>query len=171
MQFDKVILVDDNDQQLGVMNKLKAHQLGLLHRAFSVFVFNSAGNLLLQRRSKSKYHSAGLWSNTCCSHPQPGHSTIHSAIVRLEQEMGIKTPIHSVHSFKYKVELNSELIEHEVDHVFTGIYDGSVKPDPNEVMDYKYLSVSELEEDLDSNPENYTAWFAEAYRGLAPTLV
>lgn len=156
---EKVILVDREDRELGVMPKLEAHEKGLLHRAFSVFIFNTEGELLLQKRAITKYHSAGLWSNTCCSHPRPGETTQAAAERRLLEEMGISCPIREVFSFTYHAPLENGLIEHEFDHVFMGISNTIPKPNPEEVSAWTFLSRDVVMAELQASPENYTAWF------------
>lgn len=155
---DSVVLVDKYDTERGLMSKLEAHQKGELHRAFSVFIFNSDGKLLLQQRASGKYHSGGLWSNTCCSHPLPGEKIAEGASRRLMEEMGISCGLRSVFSFIYHVKLDNDLIEHEYDHVLFGNFDGSPKINIEEVQNWKYMSLEELEKDMMSNPTNYTEW-------------
>lgn len=157
--MEHVILVDENDQQIGLMEKMEAHEKGLLHRAFSVFIFNDENQLLLQQRAKDKYHSGGLWTNTCCSHPREGESLLDAGKRRLHEEMGFSCPIETVFSFIYKAELDNNLIEHELDHVLIGNYNEVPKPNPDEVMDWKYVDLEWVVEDMKANPENYTAWF------------
>lgn len=157
MEF--VILVDEDDNQLGLMEKMEAHEKGLLHRAFSVFLFNSKGEMLLQQRAFSKYHSGGLWTNTCCSHPRDKEKTIAAAHRRLEEEMGFDCEIEKAFHFTYKSILDNDLTEHELDHVFIGQYEGEIKPNPEEVESYKYISISELTKDVAENSDNYTEWF------------
>jgi len=157
MEF--VILVDENDGQIGLMEKMEAHEKGLLHRAFSVFLFNSKGEMLLQQRAISKYHSGGLWTNTCCSHPREGEETITAAHRRLEEEMGFDCKIEKAFDFIYKSALDNELTEHELDHVFIGEYEGNIIPNPEEVEGYKYISISELTKDVAENSDDYTEWF------------
>ena len=157
--MEHVILVDENDQQIGLMEKMEAHEKGLLHRAFSVFIFNDENQLLLQQRAKDKYHSGGLWTNTCCSHPREGESLLDAVKRRLHEEMGFSCPIETVFSFIYKAELDNNLIEHELDHVLIGNYNEAPKPNPDEVMDWKYVDLEWVVEDMKANPENYTAWF------------
>lgn len=159
----QVILVNDQDEAIGTMEKMEAHQKGLLHRAFSVFIFNSKGEILLQQRAQDKYHSAGLWTNTCCSHPQPGENIIESAQKRLGEEMGFTTSLTKVFDFTYRASFENGLIEHEFDHVFTGKYDGEVNYNPIEVMNFSYRSLDEIRRSLQTEPENYTAWFRLAY--------
>src|ERR1035437_238790 len=141
MENKKVILVDENDVPRGTMEKMEAHRKGELHRAFSIFVFNSNGELLLQRRAVDKYHSGGLWTNTCCSHPQPGENLMESAQKRLNEEMGIECALEPVFHFIYKTKLNNELTEHELDHVFIGNYSDSPKINTQEAAEWKYMAI------------------------------
>jgi isopentenyl-diphosphate Delta-isomerase len=157
--MERVILVDESDTPLGTMEKMEAHEKGVLHRAFSVFIFNSNGEMLLQQRSFSKYHSGGLWTNTCCSHPREGETTIEAAHRRLQEEMGFDCEIEKAFDFIYKKELDKGLIEHEFDHVFTGGFEGEFRFNPNEVNAVVYKSVQEVLEEVAQNPENYTEWF------------
>jgi isopentenyl-diphosphate Delta-isomerase len=157
--MERVILVDENDAPLGTMEKMEAHEKGVLHRAFSVFIFNSNGEMLLQQRALSKYHSGGLWSNTCCSHPREGEATIEAAHRRLQEEMGFDCEIKKAFDFIYKKELDKGLIEHEFDHVFTGEFEGEFRFNPNEVNAVVYKSVQEVLGGVAQNPENYTEWF------------
>ena len=161
----EVILVDENDNEVGTGDKIKTHQEGKLHRAFSIFVFNSKGELLLQKRVKSKYHSGGLWTNTCCSHPRPGEHIEKAVHRRLREEMGFDCDLREVTNFTYKAELG-ELTEHEFDHVFIGFYDGEIRPDENEVDDFKFVTMDELRANIAKNPENYTAWFLIAMKNI-----
>ena len=156
---EMVVLVDEQDNECGVMPKLAAHEQGLLHRAFSVFIFNSRGELLLQQRAKDKYHSAGLWTNTCCSHPRPGEVVGDAANRRLKEEMGMVCSIHEQFSFVYKAHMENNLTEYEYDHVFTGISNKEPVPDAAEVAAWKYMTKSALLNDMEVNPEHYTAWF------------
>ena len=156
---EKVILVNEKDAQLGLMGKLEAHQKAVLHRAFSVFVFNKKGELLLQQRALDKYHSPGLWTNTCCSHPRHGESAEQAAHRRLVEEMGFDCPVKKVLEFTYRAELDKGMIEHEYDHLFIGQYDGEPDLNPEEVMDWKWMSIDELSQDIQSQPQNYTEWF------------
>lgn len=155
---DLLILVDENDNEVGVMDKLTAHQTAALHRAFSVFIFNSKGQLLLQQRADEKYHSAGLWSNTCCSHPIHGEEISETIARRLNEEMGMECKLEFKFSFIYKTELENGLTEHEFDHVYFGMTDDLPHLNPKEVKDCKYLSLEELENDINLNPSNYSAW-------------
>lgn len=154
-----VVLIDKNDQPLGLMEKQQAHHAGLLHRAFSVFVFNSKSELLIHQRAMSKYHSPGLWTNTCCSHPRENESYEQAAHRRLMEEMGFDCEIEEKFHFIYKAELEKGLFEHELDRVFTGFYEGEIDFNKEEVMDCKWISIDELKADMSRNPENYTVWF------------
>ncbi|MDQ3193257.1 MAG: isopentenyl-diphosphate Delta-isomerase [Bacteroidota bacterium] len=153
-----LILVDENDRQLGKQEKLLVHQLGLLHRAFSVFVFNTKGELLLQQRADEKYHSPGIWTNTCCSHPNDGEELKDAVNRRLIQEMGMSCKTQFAFSFIYKVKFENGLTENEYDHVFFGVTDDLPKPEKQEVKDWKYISLTSLETEINQNPENYSEW-------------
>jgi len=157
--MEHVILVDEHDNETGTMEKLEAHRKGLLHRAFSVLLFDGKGNILLQKRSGSKYHSSGLWTNTCCSHPLPGERMEEATRRRLNEEMGIDLQPVFAYSFIYKAALDNGLIEHELDHVFTGYYDGTPAINRDEVEDWKYVNLEWLKQDMAIHPEVYTAWF------------
>ena len=163
MELQQVILVDENDRQQGFMEKMMAHERGVLHRAFSVFIFNNRGEMLLQQRALNKYHSGGLWTNACCSHPQPEEATRNAAQRRLKEEMGFEVPLEKVFDFVYKTEFESGLSEHEFDHVFAGEYDAGVVFNRQEVMDCCYKSMPEIKESLDTHPQKYTAWFHLAF--------
>lgn len=163
MQIYEVILVNENDIEVGTMEKMEAHQKAVLHRAISVFILNSKGEWLLQQRTLDKYHSKGLWTNTCCSHPYPGETTEQAAKRRLSEEMGLNTELKNIFSFKYKQELENNLTEHEFDHVFIGFTNEQPTPHPDEVMAYKYVSFDNLKKDIDLHPENYTVWFKMIY--------
>ena len=163
MSIEKVILVDENDNQVGLMPKLEAHQKGLLHRAFSIFIFNSKYELLLQKRASSKYHSGGLWTNTCCSHPREGEDILDAAKRRLFEEMGIETSLRKVHDFIYKAELDNDLTEHEFDHVIYGIYNEDPIINKDEADDFKWIDMDSLNEDIKTNGNNYTIWFKIAF--------
>jgi isopentenyl-diphosphate delta-isomerase len=161
--MEKVILVNEQDEQLGVMEKIKAHETATLHRAFSVFIFSHTGEMLLQQRAASKYHSAGLWTNACCSHPRPGEETIAAAGRRLNEELGFKTELHKIFDFTYKADFSNGLTEHEFDHVYVGKYNGTITPDKKEVSNYTYKSLPEIESNLQLHPQKYTAWFHIAF--------
>lgn len=158
MAKKEVILVDEKDNEIRREEKIKAHREGRLHRAFSIFIFNSREELLLQKRAKSKYHSAGLWSNTCCSHPEPNCNLAKEAKRRLREEMGIKCGLKEIFSFVYKAKFG-DLIEYEFDHVFLGKFDGSPKPDKKEIGGWEWKNREELKKDIKENPKKYTAWF------------
>lgn len=157
--MEHVILVNENDQEVGTLEKLEAHQKGTLHRAFSVLLFNSKGKLLIQKRALSKYHSAGLWTNSCCSHPKPGESIEKAARRRLQEEMGIDVQPEYVYSFIYKANLDGGLVEHEFDHVLVGHFDGEPKINAHEVADWKFASLRELKDQVRDNPAAFTHWF------------
>ncbi|MDT7605404.1 MAG: isopentenyl-diphosphate Delta-isomerase [Acidobacteriota bacterium] len=155
--LEQVILVDEFDREVGVREKLEAHREGVLHRAFSVFVFDSTKRLLLQKRAATKYHSGGLWSNTCCGHPRPGEATAVAARRRLKEEMNFDCELREAFAFLYRAEVGA-LVEHEYDHVFVGVYDGEPVPDGAEVEDWKRVSLTDLRRDLRAKPERYTDW-------------
>jgi isopentenyl-diphosphate delta-isomerase len=161
--MEEVILVNEEDVQVGTMEKLEAHEKALLHRAFSVFVFNQRGEMLMQQRAIAKYHSGGLWTNACCSHPRPGEQTLQAAGRRLKEEMGFSTPLKKVFHFTYKASFDNGLTEHEYDHVFVGNFDGEIKPSVDEVENYCYKSLDEIDESLKTEPGKYTAWFHIAF--------
>jgi farnesyl-diphosphate farnesyltransferase len=156
---EKVVLVNHRDEAIGVEEKIRAHRLGALHRAFSVFVFNADGKLLLQKRTAVKYHSRGLWSNTCCGHPRPGETIEKAAQRRLSEEMGFDTELRQLFHFIYHARLEDSLIEHEVDHVFIGHFDGVPKANSTEVAEWKWMDLATLGDDLAKHPESYTYWF------------
>jgi isopentenyl-diphosphate delta-isomerase len=160
---EQVILVDVDDCEIGVMEKMEAHKQAVLHRAFSVFLFNPQGKMLLQQRALTKYHSAGLWTNTCCSHPRPGETLENAVTRRLIEEMGITTKVFKAFDFIYQAELPDNLNEYEFDHVFIGNYDADVRPNHLEVANFVYQSIEEVEANLQSHPEKYTVWFKIAF--------
>ena len=157
--MEKVILVDEQDRVIGSMEKMEAHKKGILHRAFSILIFSSKGEFLLQKRSMSKYHSGGLWTNTCCSHPTLDESVASAARKRLKFEMGIDLETQFAFKFIYRSELDRDLIEHELDYVFTGIFDGTPLINVDEVEDWKFIDMQSLLADLKNNPASYSAWF------------
>ncbi|UXP32137.1 isopentenyl-diphosphate Delta-isomerase [Reichenbachiella agarivorans] len=159
--MEEVVLVDHMDNEIGVAEKLSAHLDGSLHRAFSIFLFNSQGEMLIQRRASDKYHSSDLWSNTCCSHPRPNENLQAAAERRLYEELGMKTDLTWLLSFKYKISFDNGLIEHELDHVFVGTTDQEASLNPKEVSEVKYISPEDLKLDLAQNPDHYTFWFKE----------
>ena len=161
--MEEVILVDENDGQVGTMEKMEAHIKAVLHRAFSVFIFNHRGEMLLQQRAINKYHSGGLWTNACCSHPRPGEETMPAAERRLHEELGFSTKLDKIFDFTYNAPFDNGLTEYEFDHVFAGTFTGSISPDPREVKDYCFKSMSEIAESLAVHPKKYTAWFHLAF--------
>lgn len=165
-----VILVDEQDRELGLMEKIEAHEKALLHRAFSVFIFNEAGEMLLQQRAETKYHSGGLWTNACCSHPLPGEAVGDAALRRLQEEMGFTTPLTKAFDFVYKAAFDNGLTEHEFDHVFTGVYEGPIVPNATEVQAYCYKPVDAIKRDIVSAPQHYTEWFKIAFPKLEEYL-
>lgn len=157
--MEEVILVDENDQVLGTMEKIQAHREGLLHRAFSVLIFNDQGKMLIHKRASDKYHCGGLWTNACCSHPRLNEETIDAAKRRLIEEMGFTCDLKYVDSFIYKVDFENGLTEHEYDHMFIGKYNDPFQPNPEEVEDWKFLSINEIKKDIEKQPDLYTFWF------------
>ena len=154
-----IVCVDENDNEVGHIEKIDAHIKGILHRALSVFIFNEKNELLLQKRYSGKYHSPSLWTNTCCTHPNKNESTNSAAKRRLKEEMGFSCNLKEVFSFMYYIKFDNNLIEHEFDHVYFGRYSGKVNINPLEVEDYKWKSINDIKIDIDSNPEKYTYWF------------
>lgn len=157
--MDNVILVDEKDNVVGTMEKMEAHQKGVLHRAFSILIFNSKGELLLQKRSTKKYHSGGLWTNACCSHPTPEETMRNATRKRLKHEMGIELQPEFAYKFIYHTKLDKNLVEHELDHVFTGIFDGEPTINLDEVEDWKFMSIPSIRHEIKMQPELYSAWF------------
>ena len=158
---DQVILVDSQDQPIGTAEKLEAHETGQLHRAFSILIFNDQGQMMLQQRNEQKYHSGGLWTNTCCSHPRPDESTKTAAHRRLVDEMGFDCDLQHLFHFTYKVQLSDQLFEHELDHVFMGFYNQDPKPNPVEASNWKWMGLAELRESFQKQPEEYTYWMGK----------
>jgi isopentenyl-diphosphate Delta-isomerase len=163
MNEQEVVLVNERDEAIGTMKKMEAHEKGLLHRAFSVFIFDSKGRMLLQQRAAGKYHGAHLWTNACCSHPFPGEDVYKAAERRLREELGFEASLSEVFSFTYKAEVENNLVEHEFDHVFAGQYEGNIKPDPHEVSDFVYLDMSEIKTQIETEPLKFTSWFKIAF--------
>ncbi len=161
--FEEVILVNEQDNEIGRMEKMEAHEKAILHRAFSIFIFNSNQEMLLQQRALTKYHSAGLWTNACCSHPRPGETTINAAKRRLIEELGFSTNIQQVFHFTYKTTFDNGLTEHEFDHVFIGTYDQHISPNPDEVQSISFMHMDDILSSLASEPAKYTAWFQIAF--------
>lgn len=163
MKKEEVILVNEHDEVTGSMEKMEAHRKGLLHRAFSIFIFNGKGEMLLQQRAFSKYHSGGLWTNACCSHPQPGEETKDAVQRRLKEELGFETAVKKIFDFTYRAEFDNGLIEHEFDHVFAGEYEGELKVNSEEVNDFCYKEMKAIKQSLQTHPHKYTAWFHLAF--------
>ena len=156
--MEQVTLVDENDRVVGSEEKLRAHIEGKLHRAFSIFVFDAGGRILLQKRARTKYHSAGLWSNTCCGHPRPNESLRPAANRRLFEEMGFRCHLREAYKFRYRIALSNNLIEDEFDHVLVGTYNADPIPVPAEVESWKWLSLAGLREEIGANPEHFSYW-------------
>jgi isopentenyl-diphosphate Delta-isomerase len=163
MKEQEVVLVNERDEAIGTMKKMEAHEKGLLHRAFSVFIFDSKGRMLLQQRAAEKYHGAHLWTNACCSHPFPGEDVYKAAGRRLREELGFEASLSEVFSFTYKAEVENNLVEHEFDHVFAGQYEGNIKPDPHEVSDSVYIDMCEIKKQIETEPLKFTSWFKIAF--------
>jgi isopentenyl-diphosphate delta-isomerase len=161
MKEENIILVDEHDM------KMQVHREGKLHRSFSIFIFNSKGEMLLQQRAKTKYHSGTLWSNACCGHPRSGEETIPAGRRRLKEEFGFDCELTELLQFTYKVKLDNDLWEHEYDHTLKGVYDGKVQPNPEEIMDYKWVAKENLLADVQDNPAVYTEWFKIALDRIA----
>ncbi|MEM3154345.1 MAG: isopentenyl-diphosphate Delta-isomerase [Candidatus Woesearchaeota archaeon] len=156
---EQVILVDQEDNEIGIGEKLETHRQAKLHRAFSIFIFNSRKEMMLQLRAKNKYHGGGLWTNTCCGHPRPGETVEKAAKRRLKEEMGFECELTKMFDYIYKVSLDKSMNEHEFLHVFRGVYDGVPMLNPDEADDWKWMSVSDVKADIRKNPHNYTPWF------------
>jgi len=156
---EKVILVDENDLPIGEMDKLEAHQKNCLHRAFSIILWNDKNQMLIHQRAEGKYHSAGLWTNTCCSHPRPEELTLAAAHRRLHEEMGIATELKHAFYFVYQTDLENNLAEHELDHVFLGKFDGIPNVNPEEAQDFRWVSLEDVRSEIQTNPNQFTYWF------------
>lgn len=159
MKEEQVILVNENDEKIGLMPKMEAHEKGVLHRAFSVFIFNDKNELMLQQRALDKYHTPGLWANTCCSHQRDGETSIEAGKRRLMEEMGFTTELEERTTFIYKAPFDNGLTEHELDHIMVGQYNGKPKLNPEEVADYKWMALDDVRKDIKENPNKYTPWF------------
>ena len=164
--MERVVTVDTDDREIGAVEKMAAHREGILHRAFSIFVFDDAGRMLLQQRAQQKYHSGGLWTNTCCSHPRPGEPIAEAAHRRLREEMGFDCPLETAFSFIYRADLDHELTEHEYDHVLIGRYSGDPVPNAAEVDDWKWTPLPEVCAAVAERPETFTVWFRIALKEL-----
>ncbi len=169
MTEEQVILVDENDRETGTMGKMQAHREGKLHRAISVFIFNSEGKWLLQKRALSKYHSGGLWTNACCSHPRAGEETSTAAVRRLKEEMGLECELKFLFKFQYHAEVGNGLTEHELDHVFTGTTDSDPKADSHEASDWSFFTTEEVLTHLHETPERFTKWFQLIFERVKET--
>ncbi|MBL4662174.1 MAG: isopentenyl-diphosphate Delta-isomerase [Flavobacteriaceae bacterium] len=167
---EQVILVNENDEQIGLMPKMEAHEKGVLHRAFSVFIFDDDNQLLLQQRAFGKYHSPGLWTNTCCSHQRDGETSLEAGKRRLEEEMGFTTPLRETTTFIYKAPFDNGLTEHELDHILIGNYTESPCINKNEVASWKWMPLEEVKENIFIHPEKYTAWFKIIFEKFYQTL-
>jgi len=161
--MEEVILVTEDNEPIGRMEKMEAHRKGVLHRAFSVFIVNERNEMLLQQRAKTKYHSSGLWTNACCSHPRPGEETEAAALRRMYEELGFTTPVTKIFDFQYNAAFDNGLTEHEYDHVYFGEYTGKLNPNPGEVQDYCYKKMEEISNMIETHPHKFTAWFRIAF--------
>ncbi len=168
--MEEVILVNEKDEEIGMMEKMEAHRKAVLHRAFSIFIFNGKNELMLQRRALEKYHSPGLWSNTCCSHPRKGENVVAAGHRRLMEEMGFDCEIRQIFSFIYKAELDKGMTEHELDHVLIGKCESHPEINKEEVHDWKWISLFELDKDMSENPEDYTVWFKTIWNRVRKEL-
>lgn len=166
MAEEHVILVNEKDQEIGLMPKLEAHQKAVLHRAFSVFIFNSENELMLQQRASNKYHSPNLWTNTCCSHQRSGESNIQAGTRRLYEEMGFTTSLKEITSFIYKAPFDNGLTEHELDHIMVGYYNEDPVINSDEVEDWKWMKIEDIKKDISLNPDLYTAWFKIIFKNF-----
>ena len=167
---DLVMLVDPQDRVIGTAGKMQVHREALLHRACSVVLFNSRGEILLQRRNPEKYHSGGLWSNTCCTHPRPDEAPLTAAVRRLTEEMGLVCDLAPAFSFLYRADVDEGLVEHEFDHVFLGRVDADPLPDQREVSEWRWQAPALVRLELDRRPEAFTAWFAPLFDRLEVSL-
>lgn len=166
MAEEHVILVNEKDQEIGLMPKFEAHQKAVLHRAFSVFIFNSENELMLQKRASNKYHSPNLWTNTCCSHQRSGESNIQAGTRRLYEEMGFTTSLKEITSFIYKAPFDNGLTEHELDHIMVGYYNEDPVINSAEVEDWKWMKIEDVKKDISLNPDLYTAWFKIIFKNF-----
>jgi isopentenyl-diphosphate Delta-isomerase len=171
MTEEKVILVNENDEPIGLMDKLEAHQKGVLHRAFSVFVLNSKNEVMLQQRAQQKYHSPLLWTNTCCSHQREGETSLQAGNRRLFEEMGFQTPLKVLFNFIYKAPFDNGLTEHELDHVMIGFYEEDPNINLEEVQDWKWMPIEIIKRDITENPTIYTAWFKIIFENFYPNII
>jgi isopentenyl-diphosphate delta-isomerase len=167
---EKVVLVDEQDCELGTMDKMQAHTEGRLHRAFSVFLFNTQGEMLLHQRALTKYHCAGLWTNACCSHPRLGETLDEAVSRRLMEELGVAAEVREIHQFVYRAELAEGLIEHEYDYVFVGIVEEHIRPNPQEIANWKFCSIDDTLAEMNNQPELFTPWFRLIMKENTPLL-
>ncbi len=163
---EEIILVDENDKQIGTGEKMDVHRKGQLHRCFSIFIFNDKGQVMMQKRASGKYHCGSMWTNTCCSHQRVGEETLAAAHRRLEEEMGFDTEMKEIFTFIYRAEFDNGLTEHEFDHLLVGKYEGTVTPNPEEADGYEWIDAMDLKKDMEENPERYTVWSKIAYNKL-----
>ena len=166
MNEENVVLVNEKDEQIGLMPKMEAHEKAILHRAFSVFIFNDNGELMLQQRALHKYHSPGLWTNTCCSHQRDGESNLAAGLRRLQEEMGFTAPLKETTWFIYKAPFDNGLTEHELDHILVGNFNDSPSVNKEEVADWKWMPLEEVKSDIAKNPDLYTAWFKIIFKNF-----
>lgn len=172
MQSDEfVILVDDDDQQIGTAEKIAVHRSGALHRAFSIVIWDGNGRMLLQRRAPTKYHSPDLWTNTCCGHPRPGEGVADAARRRLIEEMGLSAALTPLGTIRYRAEFDNGLIEHEIVHVYRGLFDGQVNPNPEEASSFAWRTLDEVRRDVSAAPEHYSVWFQQYVAAEWPTAM
>ena len=164
---EEVILVDSSNRQIGTMEKMEAHIKGELHRAFSIFVFNEEGKMLLHQRTDEKYHCGGLWTNAVCSHPKPGEKQVDALKRKMDQEMGFYSVVEKAFDFKYRAELGNGLIEHEYDEVYFAVYNGGFSPNPEEVKDYRFASIENIRSEIAENPELFTPWFKMLFERMS----
>ncbi len=161
--MEEVILVTEHNEPIGRMEKMEAHRKGVLHRAFSIFIINERNEMLLQQRAKTKYHSGGLWTNACCSHPRPGEDTETAALRRLYEELGFTASLTKIFDFQYNATFDNGLTEHEYDQVFIGTHSGNISPNPHEIQDYCYKKMDEIAHTIQTHPHKFTAWFCIAF--------
>lgn len=165
--MQEVLLVNEQDVPVGTMEKMEVHRLGLLHRAFSVFIFDKRGRMLLQQRSLHKYHGGGLWTNACCSHPFPNEAVQQAAERRLQEELGFSVPLEKLFTFTYRAPVENNLVEHEYDHVFAGVYEGGIEPNTDEVANWRYQDMQSIGEEIKHHPDRFTYWFKMAFPRIA----
>lgn len=170
MKKEMIILVNYKDEEVGFEEKMKTHKKALMHRAFSIFIFNNNGEMILQKRAIEKYHCGGMWSNTCCSHPRKGEEVNNAAHRRLKEEIGFDCELIDMFTFHYKVKFNNGLTENEMDHVFLGFYDGKIKLNKKEASDFRWMKVENVEKEIKKNPDEFTVWFKIALKELKKSI-